>query len=88
MWPRGISKSAALWDMWLKEIAPSDNLRRWFAHNEAKWPEFKKRDFAKLDAASAAVAQLQTMLDQNTDIALLYSAKNTKNNNAVALRVH
>ena len=86
LWPRGISKSAALWDVWLKDIAPSDNLRKWFAHDETKWPEFKERYFAELDAAPAAVAQLQSILEQNTDVVLLYSAKNAEINNAVALK--
>lgn len=86
LWPRGISKSAALWDVWLKDIAPSDNLRKWFAHDETKWPEFKERYFAELDAAPAAFAQLQSILEQNTDVVLLYSAKNTEINNAVALK--
>ena len=86
LWPRGISKSAALWDVWLKDIAPSDNLRKWFAHDEAKWPEFKERYFAELDAAPAAVAQLQTILRQNPTVILLYAAKATEINNAVALK--
>ena len=86
LWPRGISKSAALWDVWLKDIAPSDNLRKWFAHDETKWPEFKERYSTELDAAPAAVAQLQSILEQNTDVVLLYSAKNTEINNAVALK--
>lgn len=86
LWPRGISKSAALWDVWLKDIAPSNNLRKWFAHDETKWPEFKERYFAELDAAPAAVAQLQTILRQNPIVILLYAAKATEMNNAVALR--
>ncbi|MGD9575598.1 DUF488 family protein [uncultured Desulfovibrio sp.] len=86
LWPRGISKSAAPWEVWLKDIAPSDNLRKWFAHDEAKWPEFKERYFAELDAAPAAVAQLQTILRQNQTVILLYAAKDTEMNNAAALR--
>ena len=86
LWPRGISKSAAPWDVWLKEIAPSDNLRKWFAHDEAKWPEFKERYFAELDAAPAVVAQMLTILRQNQNVILLYSAKATEMNNAVALK--
>lgn len=86
LWPRGISKSAAPWDVWLKDIAPSDNLRKWFAHDEAKWPEFKERYFAELDAASSAVAQMLTILRQNPTVILLYAAKATEINNAVALK--
>ncbi|MCH5144629.1 DUF488 family protein [Desulfovibrio sp. UIB00] len=86
LWPRGISKSAAPWDVWLKDIAPSDNLRKWFAHDETKWPEFKKRYFAELDAASSAVAQMLTILRQNPTVILLYAAKATEINNAVALK--
>ena len=86
LWPRGISKSAAPWDVWLKDIAPSDNLRKWFAHDEPKWPEFKERYFAELDAAPAVVAQMLSILRQNQNAILLYSAKDTEMNNAVALK--
>lgn len=86
LWPRGISKSAALWDVWLKDIAPSDNLRKWFAHDEAKWPKFKERYFTELDAAPAVVGQMLTILRQNPTVILLYAAKSTEMNNAVALK--
>lgn len=72
--------------MWLKEIAPSDNLRKWFVHDEAKWPEFKERYFAELDAAPDVVGQMLTILRQNQSVILLYAAKATKMNNAVALK--
>ena len=86
LWPRGISKSAAPWDVWLKDIAPSDRLRKWFAHDETKWLEFKERYFAELDAAPAVAGQMLTILRQNRAVILLYSAKATEMNNAVALK--
>ena len=52
LWPRGISKAAAPWSVWLKDIAPSDNLRKWFAHDEATWTGFKQRYFTELDIAT------------------------------------
>ena len=86
LWPRGISKNAAPWDVWLKDIAPSDNLRKWYAHDETKWAEFKERYFAELDAAPAAVERMLTILRQSATVILLYSAKTTEMNNAVALK--
>lgn len=86
LWPRGISKGAAPWSVWLKDIAPSDNLRKWFAHDEAKWAEFKQRYFVELDSTPGAVEQMRILLKQNESVTLLYSAKNIEFNNAVALK--
>lgn len=86
LWPRGISKAATPWSVWLKDIAPSDNLRKWFAHDEARWVEFKRRYFTELDSAPSAVEPMRMLLKQNESVTLLYSAKNIEFNNAVALK--
>lgn len=58
LWPRGVSKSAAQIDLWLKEIAPSAALRKWFGHDPAKWSKFRARYFQELQKKGAAVEQL------------------------------
>ncbi len=72
-------------EAWLKEAAPSDGLRRWFAHDPQKWDEFNKLYFKELDAANPALAPLLEA-EAKGDVTLLYSARNTQNNNAVALK--
>lgn len=86
LWPRGTSTGTAPWDIWLKDIAPSDNLRKWFAHDEAKWPEFKRRYFAELDNAAGTVEQMRALLSQHPTVTFLYAAKSPEFNNAVALK--
>ena len=85
LWPRGLSKEKANIDLWLKEIAPSTGLRKWFNHDAQKWPEFKQRYIAELQQNSAAVEQLQAALKEGT-VTLLYGAKDQEHNQAVALR--
>ncbi len=85
LWPRGIKKEALQIDGWLKDVAPSTELRQWFGHDPAKWDEFRKRYFAELDANRDA---WQPLLDaaRRADVTLLYSAHDTEHNNAEALR--
>ena len=87
LWPRGLSKDRAAVNEWLREVAPSTDLRRWFAHDPARWAEFKRRYSAELAAPAAreAIARLQT-LAADGDITLLYAATEEVHNNAVALR--
>ncbi len=85
LWPRGVSKERAGVDHWLKEVAPSHELRRWFDHDAAKWDEFKGRYFAELDANPEAVEALLT-LTQAGDVTLLFGAKESEYNNAMALQ--
>ncbi len=84
LWPRGLSKDAAAIDLWLKDCAPSDGLRKWFAHDRTKWDEFKRRYFAELAAREEALEPIRSM-DRAKRITLLYSAADTECNNAVAL---
>ena len=84
LWPRGLSKDKAAVDLWLKEIAPSTNLRKWFNHNPDKWPEFKKRYLAELKANPTVVKELKSVLKSGAAV-LVYGAKDEKYNQATAL---
>ncbi len=85
LWPRGLSKDKADIDLWLKEIAPSNGLRRWFGHDPAKWREFMRRYSRELAANKEAVSIIKERARWETTT-LLFSAKDTEHNNAVALR--
>jgi uncharacterized protein YeaO (DUF488 family) len=85
LWPRGMRKEAVAMDGWLKDVAPSGALRRWFAHDPAKWEEFKRRYFAELDGEPEAWQPLLQAARRNV-VTLLYSARDTAHNNAVALK--
>ena len=84
LWPRGVAKDKAQIDLWLKEIAPSTELRQWFQHDPQKWAEFRKRYFAELDHAPEAVALLAKQARQGK-VTLVYGAKDEMHNQAVAL---
>lgn len=85
LWPRGIAKDAARLDDWLKEIAPSDELRKWFGHDPAKWEEFRKRYRAELDSHGNLLAELRAAAEKGT-VTLLFAAKDEEHNNAVVLK--
>ena len=87
LWPRGVKKDTLHLDGWLKELAPSDALRRWFGHDPAKWEEFQRRYFAELTSKPEAC---QPILEaaQRGNVTLLYSARDTQHNNAVALKAY
>ncbi len=85
LWPRGLSKESARVDLWLKEIAPSDALRKWFAHDPVKWPEFQQRYASELEAHAEALADLRARARRGA-ITLLYAAKDAAHNNAVVLK--
>jgi uncharacterized protein YeaO (DUF488 family) len=85
LWPRGKSKADLDGVPWVKSIAPSDGLRHWFDHDPAKWPEFRRRYFAELDANPEGLAELRKALGRGTRATLLYSAHDAEHNNAVAL---
>ncbi|MES2404416.1 MAG: DUF488 family protein [Pseudomonadota bacterium] len=85
LWPRGQSKEALKLTAWVKDIAPSTGLRKWFGHDPAKWEEFRKRYRAELDANPDAVAELQGLLKQYPDATLLFMARDEKHCNATVL---
>lgn len=84
LWPRGVSKEDAALDEWMKEIAPSDALRRWFDHDPEKWKQFCERYGRELDRHQEAIGILREKARDGT-VTLLYSARDTEHNNAVAL---
>ena len=88
LWPRGVSKPAAQLDAWLRDLAPSDQLRRWFHARPAQWVVFRKRYLAELaqPAAADALEQLYELARRRKKVTLLYSSKNEEHNNAVVLR--
>lgn len=86
LWPRGLGKDKVKLDFWAKEIAPSHSLRKWFAHDEVKWPEFKLRYLEELKENNKQINLLIEKLQQNDKIMLLYSAKDAKHNNAIVLK--
>jgi uncharacterized protein YeaO (DUF488 family) len=85
LWPRGLTKEKAHIDLWLKEVAPSDELRKWFGHEPDKWPAFRERYFRELESRSEELGQLRDLIAKGP-VTLVYAAKDTEHNQAVALR--
>ena len=85
LWPRGVTKEALRLEAWLKDVAPSDDLRKWFGHEPAKWDEFRRRYLAELDNRPEA---WQPILEaaRRGNVTLLYGARDVEHNNAVALK--
>jgi uncharacterized protein YeaO (DUF488 family) len=85
LWPRGLTKEKARIDLWLKEIAPSDDLRKWFAHDPKKWNEFRRKYEIELDSKRNLLSKIKQIEKEKGTVTLLYSAKDEEHNNAVAL---
>jgi uncharacterized protein YeaO (DUF488 family) len=85
LWPRGRKKEDARIDLWLKDIAPSDGLRKWFGHDPERWQEFRRRYRKELGEKADLVRELSKEARKGT-VTLLYSAKDTEHNNAVVLK--
>ena len=85
LWPRGLSKSDAGVDQWMREIAPSTNLRRWFGHDPTRWREFRRRYRAELRGKAGLVEELRGIM-RNHHLTLVYSARDERHNQAVVLR--
>ncbi|AQS40904.1 MAG: Hypothetical protein BHV28_01800 [Candidatus Tokpelaia hoelldobleri] len=85
VWPRGMSREDAHIDLWLKDIAPSTGLRKWFAHDVAKWPEFQKRYRQELKLQEEALRGLHARAGKRP-LTLLYGARDEKHNQAVVLK--
>ncbi|MGB9711924.1 MAG: DUF488 domain-containing protein [Dissulfurimicrobium sp.] len=84
LWPRGIKKYSAAIDEWLKDIAPSNELRKWFSHDPSRWAEFKERYIEELKQKRDVLKRLR--MDANKEgITLIFAAKDTKHNNAAVL---
>lgn len=85
LWPRGISKEKAHIDLWLKEIAPSNELRKWFGHDPEKWQEFKTKYKKELNENEDALKELVSLIKKHSHMTLLYGAKDTEHNQALVL---
>ncbi|HEX3107432.1 MAG TPA: DUF488 domain-containing protein [Terriglobales bacterium] len=85
LWPRGVKKTALHLDAWLKDVAPSTELRQWFSHDPSRWIEFQRRYFAELNANPKTV---EPILEANRRgrVTLVYSSRDKEHNNAVALK--
>ena len=85
LWPRGVKKTDLQVNAWLKDVAPSDALRRWFGHDPNKWNEFRQRYFAELDGHPEACEPIRIAASHGR-VTLVYSAHDQEHNNAVALK--
>ena len=85
LWPRGLSKETARLDLWAQDVAPSSSLRKWFDHDPDKWPEFKARYFAELDARSDAVDPVRERV-RETQVTFVFASREERFNNAAALK--
>jgi len=85
LWPRGLTKQKANVDLWLKEIAPSTELRKWFHHDPEKWKEFKKRYLMELKSKKEQIEVLEKELKSGT-VTLVYGAKDEEHNEALVLK--
>lgn len=85
LWPRGLNKEEVVFDAWMKDISPSDELRKWFGHDPAKWDECKRRYRKELENKGEILDNLKKDAGEGT-ITLLYSAKDREHNNAVVLK--
>lgn len=88
LWPRGLTKAAAHIDLWLRELAPSNELRKWFHAHPEHWKEFRQKYLVELHAPAAekALTQLYEILDRERAITLLFASKQTDQNNATVLK--
>ena len=85
LWPRGMKKEAAKVDLWMKDVAPSDALRKSFCHELKKWPDFQKRYQAELKTKQDLLAQLKKSEKEHGTLTLLFGAKDEEHNQAVVL---
>ncbi len=84
LWPRGLSRAEAKIDLWLKDIAPSTELRKWYGHELKKWPEFREKYFAELNDKQSIIEELLGKINGNK-VTLIYSSQGSQNN-AVVLK--
>jgi len=85
LWPRGLKKSEARFDLWMKEVAPEDRLRKWFSHDPKKWEEFRKCYLKELEQKDEHIQKLLGKA-RESDLTLLYAAKDEIFNNATVLK--
>jgi uncharacterized protein YeaO (DUF488 family) len=85
LWPRGLSKEKAGIDLWMKEIGPSDELRKWFNHDPVKWEEFKSKYNEELKDKKDLLAELKNLESKHSKLTLLYGARDEQHNQAVVI---
>ncbi len=85
LWPRGVSKQKAGIDLWLKDLAPSTELRKWYGHDPARWPQFRKRYWAELQAKADVLVLLRFVANERP-VTFVYAAGDEERNSAVALK--
>lgn len=85
IWPRGVSKEKANLDTWMKEVAPSNDLRKWFSHDPKKWKEFEKKYEEELKDKNELINEIKEIEKDKGKVTLIYSAKDKEHNNAVVL---
>jgi len=85
LWPRGLTKEKAHVDLWMKEIAPSDELRKWFHHGDPNWGEFEKKYKAELAKKKELLGELKKLENEHGTVTLVYGSKDEKQNQAVVL---
>ena len=85
LWPRGVSKQKAQIDLWLKDLAPSTELRNWYGHDSARWPQFRKRYGTELKCKGDVLALLRYVTEART-VTFVYAASDEERNSAVALK--
>ena len=85
LWPRGMKKEAAKIDLWMKDVAPSDTLRKWFGHDAKKWGDFQKKYRAELKEKAELLAELKKLEKEHGTLTLLFGARDEGHNQAVVL---
>jgi uncharacterized protein YeaO (DUF488 family) len=88
LWPRGVSKEAAKLKLWLKDIAPSDELRKWYHARPTQWPKFREKYLEELSspAAAAALDELHLLAQKQKNVTLLFGSRDVERNNATVLK--
>lgn len=86
IWPRGMTKEKARVDLWLKELGPSDELRKWFGHDPARWEEFRRKYETELKSKTELLQKIRDAEKQNVTVTLVYSAKDEEHNQAVVIQ--
>ena len=88
LWPRGLTKEAAALDVWMKDVAPSNELRKWYHAHPVQWAKFREKYLAELttDAAHAALNELYDLAKKKRGVTLLFGSKNLEQNNALVLK--
>ena len=85
LWPRGVSKERAAIDLWLKDLGPSTELRKWYGHDPAKWPEFRERYWRELGHKTDLLDELRSKI-KSGKVTFIYAAKDEEHNSALALK--